>query len=504
MKEILTKALPPYGMPLKDEIGEKPERVMMGMPGMPGGMPGMPSGPDGMPGGMPGGPGGMPGGPGGPGGPSNDPTDDPMFPRSFKAIPSYVIEDNKVTSFPTVHALEGQIGDSEAKGIKFTTEEKFINGIIVKGNSKYTISDSYFKLDGQGVNDFDGIGSAVMVTDDAELTVKDSYIETNGVIRPCTACAGKSTLRVEGCKVYGNSGPLPDYYDKENPIKGPGMMEPPAGLFLGGTCRTHLSVGTTKTYYKDTYIEAEGWAALSTDNGRDLYLQADNCDVIVRNVGYGVYADGGCNVVLNDCNIKVATHAGILAGDFTAVFKGCNVTSGRYDFMCHDLSGGASSAAPLEIRDCTCYADDECIRIKSHNIHVDIADSELKSPNYVVHAFVNDDSDGGVLPDDAVPYGNKLYVSDSKLEGDIVNEDIRCMAIILKDSEVKGAIIGSYLQLDDSSWYATKDSSVALVNCTSADGIDAPAGVTVKAIASEGTTLSGAYDLPSGGKLIVD
>ena len=241
-----------------------------------------------------------------------------------------------------------------------------------------------------------------------------------------------------------------------------------------------------------------------TDNGRDLYLQADNCDVIVRNIGYGVYADGGCNVVLNDCRIDVATHAGILAGDFTAVFKGCNVTSGRYAFMCHDLSGGASSAAPLEIRDCECFAEDEVIRIKSHNIHADIADSKLKSPNYVVHAFVNDDSDGGVLPEDAIPYGNKLFVTDSELEGDIVNEDIRSMAIILKNSVVKGAIVDSYLQMEDSEWYATKDSTVALVNCASIDGIDAPTSVTIKAIASEGTSLNGSYKLPSGGNLIVE
>lgn len=479
--------LPPYGMPLPGEIGPCPERAPMG--GFPGG-----------PGPGPGGPGP---GPGGPGGPSNDPTDDPKFPRSFKMIPTYVIENGQVASRPTEHVLEGEIGPEAAKGIRFTTEEKFINGIVVKGDSKYTISDAYFKLDGQGVNDFEGIGAAVMVTDDAELTVENSYIETNGVIRPCTACGGHATLHVNNCKIYGNSGPLPDYYDRNHPIMGPGMMEPPAGLFLGGTIRTHLSVGTTKTYYKDTHIEADSWAALSTDNGRDLYLQADNCDVIVRNVGYGVYSDGGCNVVLNDCRFQTATHGGILAGDFTAKFHGCTMESGKYDWMCHDLSGGADSVAPLEVRNSNCKADEACLYIKSHNIHADIENSVLTSQGYAVHAIVNDDPDARVMPADAVPYGNKLYITGSTINGDIVNDDVRSMAIVLRDSKVTGVIRGAYVELSGSAWTATGDSSVALVGCTEISGIDAPAGVTISATAGEGTTLKGEYALPAGGKLTV-
>lgn len=482
--ELKKGGLPHYGMPILNEIGDKPEKKPMGFPGM---------GP---------GPGG-PGAPGGPGGPNNDPTDDPKFPRSFKMIPTYVIEDNQVTDYPTEHKLEGVISETEARNIRFTTDAKFINGIVVKGNSEYTISDSYFKLDGQGVNDFAAIGAAVMADDNAELTVKDSYIETNGVIRPCTAVCGNATLRVENCRVIGNSGPLPEYYDPEHPIMGPGMMEPPAGLFLGGTIRTHLSVGTTKTYYKDSLIDSDSWAALSTDNGRDLYLQADNCDVIVRRVGYGVYSDGGCNVVLNDCRFNVATHGAILAGDMTAKFKGCQMRAGKYDFMAHDLSGGADSAAPLEIRESNCYAEEACLYIKSHNLHVDIENSTLVSPKYAVHAIVNDDSDARIMPQDCIPYGNKLYMKGSTIEGDIVNEDVREMSIVLDNTKVTGAIVGAYVKLMDSQWYATKDSSVALVDAVSADGIDAPAGVIITAVAASGTTLSGSYDLPSGGKLVV-
>ena len=310
----------------------------------------------------------------------------------------------------------------------------------------------------------------------------------------------RGTLRVKNSRLASYGGPLPPDYE---PVIGPGMMEPPAGLFLGGTIRTHLSVGTTKTYYKNSHIESDSWAALSTDNGLDLYLQADNCDVIVRNVGYGVYADGGCNVVLNDCRFKTASHGGILAGDFTAKYTGCTMRSGKYDWMCHDLSGGADSAAPLEVRNSDCTAEEACLYIKSHNIHADIENSTLTSPKYAIHAIVNDDPDARVMAADCVPYGNKFYISGSTIHGDIVNDDIRSMAIVLKDTQVEGAIQNAYIELDGASWTATKDSRVALVNVTSIDGIDASAGVTISAVASEGTALCGEYPLPSGGRLVV-
>lgn len=90
-------SLPPFGMPLKDEIGERPEKKPMSFP----------SGP-----------------PPEHGSPTNDPTDDPQFPRSFQMIPSYVIEDNRVTTYPTEHQLEGNVGNTLAKGIRFTTDAK--------------------------------------------------------------------------------------------------------------------------------------------------------------------------------------------------------------------------------------------------------------------------------------------------------------------------------------------------------------------------------------------
>ena len=223
----------------------------------------------------------------------------------------------------------------------------------------------------------------------------------------------------------------------------------------------------------------------------------------MRQAGYGFYAAGGCNVEPKGCNFNTATHGGIMAGDLTAKFLCCHMVSGVSDFMAHDLAGGGDSAAPLEIRNSDCKAEEACLYIKSHNLHVDIENSKLVSPKYAVHAIVNDDPDARKMAEDCIPYGNKLYIKGSAIEGAIVNEDNREMSIVLENSEVKGTIVGAYVELKGSEWNAVADSQVALVNCKTVDGIDAPAGVTITAVAAAGTALSGEYVLPSGGKLIV-
>ena len=77
-------------------------------------------------------------------------------------------------------------------------------------------------------------------------------------------------------------------------------------------------------------------AALSTDGSNgDLYLEANNCDVVCETVGYGTYADNGCHNVLNDCRITVDTHVAIIAGDAWVKFSGGTVKSNQYGAMLH-------------------------------------------------------------------------------------------------------------------------------------------------------------------------
>lgn len=101
-------------------------------------------------------------------------------------------------------------------------------------------------------------------------------------------------------------------------------------------------------------------------------------------------------------------------------------------------------------------------------------------------------------------YGMKVALRDMTVCGDIVHEEIRRdLAITMERVHYTGKIEHAYLSLTASTWFATADSTVALVGNVSIEAIDAPTGVTIRAIAAEGCRLAGDYTLHSGGQLSV-
>ena len=148
--------LPPFGMPPAGGIGTRPEFIEPEFPPMPG---------DGD-------------GPG-PGGP---------FPPPSAPNEAYAeIKDGKAEISRGVQVkTEGEIGESGAAGFSFYTDIPELNGIIIKGTSKYEISNSKLSASGNGRDDFSGNGAVIMADDTSEVVIRDTEITTDGCIRPCT------------------------------------------------------------------------------------------------------------------------------------------------------------------------------------------------------------------------------------------------------------------------------------------------------------------------------
>ena len=172
MNTIQTK-IPAYGMPVLAGPVNKPEKVNM-MPPM-GDMPPMPGAPAEIkpcpptcrpsehPGSVPGAD-VEPGKPG-PGFPGGGPPKAPPFPR----MESMDVLDGKLYLAETPYAeISGEITDTEMKNASYKTEEVCLNGLYIGGDSVYEIKDSQFDMTGHGIEDFAGIGAAVMVNDDAK------------------------------------------------------------------------------------------------------------------------------------------------------------------------------------------------------------------------------------------------------------------------------------------------------------------------------------------------
>ncbi len=538
MSSIIEK-LPAYGMPVADGPVGRPEPRKMGPPGG-GDMPpmgDMPGGPEGMPGGMPGGPeGGMPGGMPGMGGPKVlkpsfptiaphlDPNsvpgsdiEDPTAPGPgfggppkappFDRVESVSVINGKAQVAPQPYAeISGEITDGGARGLVYKTEEPCINGIYIASEKEdeFVIDGANMEMHGDGINDFAGIGSAIMVDEKAKCVIKDTRVETWGCIRPATCATSNAVLEVRNCTLIGHTGELPKTYVKRIAS---GMMEPPPGLEIGGTGRTHLSMGNSKAYFYDSYIYTRDWAALSTDGSQgDLYLEANNCEVVCEGIGYGTYADNGCYNYLNDCKVVSGSHAAIIAGEANVSFTNCDSRAGQYISMIHSVRGSTSEVTTSYIKGGKAEAGIAIFFIKSTNAYVYAEGAELKAP-YIIKSEINrDDARTPVTAEERYKiYGIKAFLKDMTLEGDIWHEeDQRSMAVTMVNVKLTGGIKDAYITLEGSDWTATKDSSVCFVGNTDINAIDAVAGVTITAKSGEGCQIAaGEYALASGGKLVI-
>lgn len=416
-------------------------------------------------------------------------------------LPQVAVTDDGVAIRSEAVVL-GTPGEKEADGIVMTCQEPCINGFYVNGDNCYTVRNSTIRFEGDGLNDFAGIGAGVQVADNATVTLENTRIETSGVIRPCTFAGDYTTLIVKNCQLIGNGGVVPP---GTPPVVGPGMKEPPVGLGIGGNCRTHLSAGDSHAYFYDSLIYADGWAALSTDACfGDMYLEANNCDVVVKNVGYATYSDHGGNVVVNDSRLS-ATIAAIIAGKCREVMKNCTVKAGKYLAMIHSVFGNPHEVSEFSVAGGTVETDLECILVKSQNAYIDLRGVEMTSKTgCLIHSVLNDDPCATKVAENEDPYGVKACLSDMTLQGDILHEDPqRTMALHFKHTKLTGGIQNAIVCLDAASlWTADKDSKVFITGFGPRGRIDALPGVTITAKSDK--LPSGTTVLPSGGKLVVD
>ncbi len=388
--------------------------------------------------------------------------------------------------------------------LSLSFEQEKLNGIYLDGCKNYTVKDSKIEMSGLGEDDFAGIGAGILVNHESDVVLENLDIHMAGAARSCTEVTGGSTAIIRNCRLTVDGGELPEGYE---PKIGMGMLEPPAALEIGGTSRCHLSMDNSKTYFYDSTIVAAGWAGLSTDAGNGyVYLEANNCDVTVKDKGYGAYSDGDCHVVLNNCRFHTATHTAILAGECDLAWNNCTAESGKYGAMIHDVMGIDTEIGQLFVRGGCFLCGEEFLLLRSCNTYIDMVGAQIRSKTGVlVRAIVNPDECATKVGDKPV-FGNNIALTAMQVEGDLLNEDTdRSMKVTLSATSLRGAVVNAYLTMDGASrWTATGESTVVLIGDVRVSQIDAPAGVTITAEAGEGCTLSGTYVLAGGGTLCVE
>ena len=208
--------------------------------------------------------GGPEGGPGGPGGDSDGGSggsDGAAATTIFTISEEGLTVDEEAGSYE----LTGEVGETMAEGIDLEINTFTTNGFQVTGG-EYTIRDSVINAnvtEEVGANDAGGYCAGVT---GGILTLDNCRFTTNGkggrLGNYTVAAEGEGTLVVINSSIIqtGASGD-PEGYTAA-------IADPPSNAALGisGYARANMSYKRSHTYYYGSYVETEGWAAMSTDS----------------------------------------------------------------------------------------------------------------------------------------------------------------------------------------------------------------------------------------------
>jgi len=419
-----------------------------------------------------------------------------------KATPAIYIGDGRhLAEKSQANAVSaGNVQDRFAKDTKISAVSADIGGVYATGmGTEYILADANIELSGDSTG-LGGPNSGAAVDDHATLIIKNCTITTNGQNRNATSAQNYSTLKVYNSTLKANGIPFtPDF------TKGGVSPGQKTQMEVDGNCRGHVTLSNSSSYFYYSTIIAGGWGALSTDiSDGFVYLEANHCTVKTITSGYGTYADPGCHGVFNHCDLDVAAMAAIIAGEGDVTFNDTKAKCASYLALIHNISA-ATSVGTLKVTGGEISTGKAAIRVKSANAEIVLDGAKIRTANGVLlesMVTVDPNAAKSAHPNEPV-YGIHATLKNMDLEGDIVHtadKENRGMTIYLEATTLKGAIKDASLKMNRlSKWYATKDSNVTLIGDVDISQIDAPAGVTITAIAGE----AGTHKLASCGTLVV-
>jgi len=175
------------------------------------------------------------------------------------------IDENGINADETIPALLAKATYDE-NGItgELNSYGPFFNGIIVD-SAEYTISDMAITGIGDGANDFQGNGAMVLAKGTSDVTIENSTIITEGVIRTAAAVLGNGILRINDSVIYAQE--TADTQEEYDALVVPMMKRTPFALGLEGVVRTTNVLGAGQGIYDNSLIVSTGWGVLSTDSG---------------------------------------------------------------------------------------------------------------------------------------------------------------------------------------------------------------------------------------------
>lgn len=416
-----------------------------------------------------------------------------------KGTPTVLIKDGELVedAMQEQFIYGGEFYDGYASDVRICTYDGDVGGVFATGKGSYEIDGITVSKTGKGA----GLGTeraGIASYDHANLTVRNANIYCNGQASVCSSAEEYSCLRVYNSTLISMGAPFGD------DAPGGSVGSPPEALEIAGNTRTHCTQSNSYSYFYDSTIIGDGWAALSTDGSMGfVHLEADGCKVITTKGGYGTYADGCCHNFFHNCDFDVAHMAGIMAGECDITYKNSVFKCGTYFNMIHCVMGMKEEVGVLKVLGCDVRCKKAAMIVKSQNADIILDRTNLLTDEGVlVHSIVNDDPNA-TKTGGAKVYGIRVQLKNGTYCGDIVHEDTDRDMHVFIDGQTRllGALKKSFLHMEEGGmWVATADSDIVIVDELDLDCIDAPPHVTISAFGG----MSGEYTLASGGKLVVN
>ena len=326
----------------------------------------------------------------------------------------------------------------------YTSSTSGENALLVSGGTStltnFTVTKSGDESDEN--SDFYGTNAAVLVYNDATLTIKGGTVTTNGAHANGVFAYGTGTVNISDTTINtrsNNSG---------------GIM-----VTGGGTLNaTNLTVETQGNSSASIRSDRAGGTITVdggsyTTNGQGSPSIYSTAEITVNNAALtatsseGVVVEGANSVTLNNC---VLTDTNNTLNGQSETYK--NI------FLYQSMSGDASEGTSyFNAKNCTITTN------KGDTFYITNTSSEITLTN---NAIVNNDSTGVLLRAEAAAWGSSgsnggkvvFNLSNQTAEGDIVIDSVSALSMELSDSSTyKGAINNANqggtvsLSLDDSS-----------------------------------------------------
>lgn len=224
--------------------------------------------------------------------------------------------------------LHGEYDDESASDIFISSQGPNFEGMIFN-NAEYTVDGLTMIAEGNGVNDFCGLGAGVAVGGASKVTINDYDFISNGIIRHAVFVGGDDLENPADLTV--NGGVLisanPEYADgttKYTTTSGMSMSSSPwmLGIVATPEVRTQLMASTGVVTYNDCVILSSGWGIVSSDavdgpaNWGEYTIQMNVNDSILDFTGfsgYCSYAIGATHNRFTNCIIGDAIETEAMA-----------------------------------------------------------------------------------------------------------------------------------------------------------------------------------------------